>query len=133
ASEAAAKFSRARDLDTVRFRADTTINETTRQVAGGLAAEGVHLLDVEHEFAVTCPDGIPGEDVFFEHVHLNFHGNYLLARSVLHKLREVLPLSPQGRDEPSESECAERLAYTGWDEYQDAAHVGEIFRQPPFT
>jgi tetratricopeptide (TPR) repeat protein len=123
----------ARDLDTVRFRADAIVNDITRQVAAGLAAEGVYLVDVEHEFASISPDGIPGEDVFFEHVHLNFHGNYLLARCVLHKLRDLLPVPAESKDEPSEQACAERLAYTGWDEYQDVAHVHEMFRQPPFS
>jgi tetratricopeptide (TPR) repeat protein len=131
--EARVRYSLARDLDTVRFRADSIINETTRQVAIGLAGDGVCLVDVEGEFASSSADGTPGEDLFLEHVHLNFHGNYRLAQCVLHKLREVLPLSPPAQDEPSEQTCAERLAYTGWDEYQEAAHVREMFRQPPFT
>src|SRR5439155_14789058 len=43
APEAAARYARARDLDTIRFRANTTVNETIRQVAAARAPDGVHL------------------------------------------------------------------------------------------
>jgi tetratricopeptide (TPR) repeat protein len=131
-------YALARDLDTVRFRADTTINETIRRVADERASDGVHLLDAERDLAAASPGGVPGEDLFFEHVHLNFHGNYLLARSVFQRLQDVLPASirdrAKGAPEPlPEAACAERLAYTKWNEYQDVGQVREMFRQPPFT
>jgi tetratricopeptide (TPR) repeat protein len=137
AAAAGLAYSRARDLDALRFRADTAINATIRHVAGGRAAEGVHLVDAEQAFAAHSPAGTPGEDLFYEHVHLNFAGNYLLARSILQQLQEVLPPSVrgQGKDRPdvlSQQACAERLAYTGWSEYQDVGHIREQFRQPPF-
>jgi tetratricopeptide (TPR) repeat protein len=137
AAEAAAEYALARDRDALRFRADTTINETIRQVAGEMAAAGVHLVDAERAFVAASPGGAPGEDLFFEHVHLNFHGNYLLARTVLHTLDEVLPpavrAGAKGGEPLSEEECAERLAYTGWNRYRDTGQVREMFRQPPFT
>src|SRR5207302_1392545 len=46
-AEAAAKYALARDRDTLRFRADTAINETIRRVTADLAAAGVHLVDAE--------------------------------------------------------------------------------------
>src|SRR5262249_15521096 len=72
-------FTRARDLDTLRFRTNTTINETTRSVA---AAAGARLADAEAGFARESPNGLPGEDLFLEHVHMTFKGNYQLARTL---------------------------------------------------
>jgi tetratricopeptide (TPR) repeat protein len=137
AAEGASKYSLARGLDTLRFRSDTTINATIRQVAADLAPEGVHLVDAERDFAASSPAGVPGEDLFYEHVHLNFSGNYRLARSVFQKLQEVIPPSirAQAQDRPdalTEQECADRLAYSGWNQYQDVGQIREQFRQPPF-
>nr|MDA8171147.1 tetratricopeptide repeat protein [Nitrospiraceae bacterium] len=76
----------ARDYDTLRFRADSRINAIIRQVAGrstrGPAsgpASGLYLVDAARFFEEASPGGIPGDNIFYEHVHMNFHGNYLLA------------------------------------------------------
>ena len=37
------------------------------------------------------PDGIPGLNFFYEHVHLNFAGNYLLALNFAEKIKGLLP------------------------------------------
>jgi tetratricopeptide (TPR) repeat protein len=131
--EAAARYARARDLDTIRFRADTTVNETIRQVAAVHAPGGTRLVDAERAFAAASPGGAPGEEFFFEHVHLNFHGNYLLARTILDEIDRLLPPSDGKPEVLTESACAERLAYTAWNEYQDVGQVCEMFRHPPFT
>ena len=73
---AAADFLLARDLDTLRFRADSRINQTIRQVA---ADQGALLIDAEQACARQSPGSIPGESLFYDHVHLNFTGNYLVA------------------------------------------------------
>ena len=137
-AEAAARYALARDLDTLRFRADSRINETIRQVAAERASPAVRLVDAEREFAENSPNGVPGEDLFFEHVHMNFTGNHVLARSVLKNLHEVLPPAIRARarvgaDALSERECAERLAYTEWNRFQDTGEIRNMFRSPPFT
>jgi len=136
--EAAVRYARARDLDTIRFRADTTVNDTIREVASARASDGVRLVDAERAFADASTDVVPGEDYFFEHVHLNFHGNYLLARTIVDTIDSLLPpatRTPPGKPPqvPSEATCAKRLAYSGWNDYQDVGQVCEMFRHPPFT
>jgi tetratricopeptide (TPR) repeat protein len=139
AGEARRHFVRARDLDTLRFRADTTINDTTRAVAASRASQGIRLADAERAFDEASPSGIPGEEFFLEHVHMNFHGNYTLARTVFQSLAELAPPSlgpPAGEvaSPPTEAECAERLAWTDWNELKLATQVQErLLRQPPFT
>ena len=126
----------ARDLDTVRFRADTTVNETIRQVAaesggGGRSPRLTSNASSRH----ASPDGIPGEDVFLEHVHLNFHGNYLLARSVLHKLREVLPPSRarSGRALSRADVCASGWRTPAGTSTRTRCTSARCSAQPPFT
>jgi tetratricopeptide (TPR) repeat protein len=131
-------FVQARDLDTLRFRADTQINETIRAVAAARSAEGVDLVDAEQRFQEASPAQIPGEELFLEHVHLNFSGNYLLARSLVEPIAAILPASVKAHERQppallSEEECAEQLAYTAWNRCKAAADVLHILRQAPFT
>src|ERR1039458_615956 len=75
------EFTAARDLDTLRFRCDSQLNDIIRQQAAG----NVALADGERALAEASPDGIPGAELFYEHVHLTFQGNYDLARAIAEK------------------------------------------------
>jgi tetratricopeptide (TPR) repeat protein len=121
--EAARGFARARDLDGLRFRADARTNATIRKAA---RAGGAELLDAEHVFAGASPHGIPGEDLFYEHVHMNFHGNYVLARAVFQTVIGKAPAL-------SEPECAELLAFTSWNQYKVLTEVAARIARAPFT
>ena len=72
---------RARNSDALRFRADSRINAIIREVAEAQPTGNVLLVDAEQALAKegTGADSIPGEDLFYEHVHLTFEGNYLLG------------------------------------------------------
>lgn len=129
--DARTSFIRARDLDTLRFRADTRINEIIREVAGN---PEVLLADVEKALEDHSPQRVPGEELFFEHVHLNFNGNYLAAAEVLSQVEPALFDSSGRRPVLTEEECAKRLAYTGWDRYYlTRLIVEEYLQKPPFT
>ena len=61
-------------------------------MAAGQEAAGVRLLDAEQSLANSdlAVGGILGGDLFYEHVHFTFDGNYLLARCMLERgLRDV--------------------------------------------
>jgi tetratricopeptide (TPR) repeat protein len=136
--EARDHYRAARDLDTLRFRADSRIKETIRAVAEDRAGKGVYLVDVEQAFAQASPHGMPGEVLFYEHVHMNFSGNYVLARSVLQQLNAVLPdtirsQAVEGAVPLSEAACAERLGFTAWNQLQIAGTVLDLMNSPPFT
>ncbi len=137
-SDARDRFILARDLDALRFRADTRINAVIREVAAEQKASGVRLVDAEQALAESdlAPDGILGGDLFYEHVHLTFAGNYLLARAFLDQVCEALPEAVRsGKTEPVPSmrQCAEALVLTPWDEYQMAVKMADMTSQPPFT
>src|SRR5579885_2140355 len=102
-----------------------------------MAPRGVHLAAAERAFQKASPLGIPGEELFLEHVHMDLAGNYLLARTVLQTLVDLGlgPLGPgsQPAEPLSERACAERLAYTSWNEFKIAAKIREMLGTAPFT
>ncbi len=136
-AEAKVRYVKALERDSLRFRADTRINEIIRRVAGGKAAEKIHLVDSLKTIEANSPHQTPGKELFYEHVHLNFHGTYVVTRGILEKVQQVLPawVSRQGSGRPvlSEAACARRLAYTGWDRLKIAEGLLGQMRKPPFT
>ena len=133
------RYIQARRMDTLRFRADKQINEIIRNIARDRAAEGVYLLDAVRTFEKNSPHEIAGEELFLEHVHMNFKGNYLLAKAIFEQAEKILPerIKLNKADErpfPAEKECARYLAYTDWDRYKIADEVLDGFiKQAPFT
>lgn len=133
------RYINARELEALRFRADNRINQIIRDVAGNRDAEGVYLVDAVRAFEDNSPHGIPGEQLFYEHVHLTFKGNYLLAKTVFQQVQEIIPARIRNRKADNrplltEAECAQRLAYTDWDRYRIADEVLTGFiKKAPFT
>jgi tetratricopeptide (TPR) repeat protein len=133
------RYIRACELDTLRFRADSRINEIIRAVASNKTAEGVYLLDAVEVFEKNSPEETPGEELFYEHVHLNFEGNYLLAKAVFEQVEKILPERMERQKESirpllTETECAQDLAYTDWDRYKIADDILNAYiKKAPFT
>lgn len=75
----------ARDLDVVRFRAPARFNDVIREVA---AEQSAAYVPVAERFADASPFGIPGRELFLEHVHPNRHGYALIARAFTEALLE---------------------------------------------
>jgi tetratricopeptide (TPR) repeat protein len=136
--EAQRQFQAACDLDTLRFRCDSRLNDLIRQAASGRESKRILFADAQRTFADHSPDGLPGEDLFYEHVHLNFDGNYFLARTIGAKIEELLPewvaaRSGTNRPWPSASDCARRLAWTDWNRQEVLSDVFARLNDPPFT
>lgn len=135
-AEARRCFERARDLDALPFRADSRINEIIRDAAARFAGEGVRALDAVSVLSPPGSPGIPGEESFFEHVHLNFEGNYRMARALAQEIAAQLPepVTRAGRAEWATPEnCARRLSLTTWNRYQVWETVARRVSQAPFT
>ncbi len=135
--DAQTRFALARDLDTLRFRADSRINEVIRSVSARLRDERVLLADAERILSKFSPNGIPGSDLFYDQVHLTFAGNYLIALGVRGQveqaLSESLGLKTQIAEVPSLGTCADQLALTGWDVMQHLKYYYAGMSRPPFT
>jgi len=141
-------YLRARDLDTLRFRADSRINAINRAVA---SSSGAELVDADAVFSSASPNGIIGSELVYEHVHLTPQGSYLLARAMFLQIASKIPskLAPESghalteagghseedrsEDVPSEIECEQLLAFTGHDRTRIANEMLQRLQKPPFT
>jgi tetratricopeptide (TPR) repeat protein len=136
-SAARERFVRAQDLDTLRFRADSRMNDVIRSVASEAGA-GVAMIDAAKLFAGESAHEVPGSDLFYEHVHMNPRGNYVLARALFSQVAAMLPpglraAAPARADVPSEEECDRSLAFTRYDRARVAGLVLRKLEHPPFT
>ncbi len=87
-------------------------------------------------FAQNSPQGIPGLELFYEHVHLNFAGNYLLALNFAEQAKKILPASITAQDKGSWATaelCDARLAVTVWDRQRVWEPILSRITSPPFT
>ena len=130
-AEATRQFVSACDLDTLRFRADTRVNEIIQRVASKGARLGVALVDSEAAVSAQSPHGLPGEEFLYEHVHLNFEGNYLIARGLAEQIATNLP-GGANRPWPTKDECALRLGWNGSTRRAAEMDILSRLNDPPF-
>jgi tetratricopeptide (TPR) repeat protein len=128
-------YARARDLDALRFRADTRINAIIRNRCARAAEDGVLFFDAVAAVTNLCPMGIPGAESLWDHVHFNFAGNYQLARGLSEHVLTLLPgvLSKSNASFLTEADCATRLAFTAWDQGAVLELMWQRVQRPPFV
>ena len=132
-AEARVHYQLARDFDTLRFRADSEENGIIREVGRRRQGPKVFLVDAEAELAKQSLQEIVGDNLFYEHVHFNFQGNYLLALSLAQQAAQVLSETGSRSQWLSASECAERLAYSTWNQLAIAREIRRRRQAAPFT
>lgn len=129
-AEAAALFSRARDADALRLRADAPVNAIVRECA---AETGASLLDAEALFSIRSPQGVPGRELFLDHVHFTFEANHLLASALVDRLEFLRAFAPPPAGAiPDADALADELLYRPWGR---AAELDALIHQtlrPPF-
>ena len=136
AAQAMREFELARDDDTLAFRADSRINQIIKNAADEWAGKDVYFLDADQMLAQNSPDKISGNELFYEHVHLNFEGNYLLGRALAEQTLKLLPKSilAHGKSEWASAElCDRRLAISPWDRFRVWQENYSRVSEPPFT
>jgi len=129
------RFVRAQDLDTLRFRADSRLNEVIRALAG--AGPGVGVVDAAAVLAGESAHKVPGSELFYEHVHMNPRGTYLIARAFFRQVDSMLPAElrhgAMSDDVASQEHCERLLAFTPYDRLRVAGLVLAKLERPPFT
>jgi tetratricopeptide (TPR) repeat protein len=118
ADEARQAFALARDYDALAVRADTLINRIVMDAAleGGDRVFGMHAEDA---LSARSPQGISGQKLFYEHVHLTAEGNYTLARLIADQVRALLPpdiLESETENWLGLEACSQWLCLTALDE-----------------
>lgn len=116
-AEALAAYQKARDYDALRFRAAGEFNEIIQQVC---AATHVPIVEMEKTFAAHSPAGITGSELIGEHLHPNFDGYFLLAKTFAAAMAKNNFIAET-------SEWNSALAKTD-DEYMDFCAVTEFDR-----
>lgn len=129
-AEAAALFARARDADALRLRADSHVNALIRECAAESASS---LLDAEALFVIRSPQGIPGRELFLDHVHYTFEATCLLASSMLDRLEFLRAFDPEPTGTlPAPDVLADELLYSPWGRLAQLDAVIDHQFRPPF-
>jgi len=74
--EAKKKYSKSKDLDALRFRAPEEFNNIIRDAA---KANDSHVVSMQKYFDEVSPNGIPGNNLFLEHLHPTVEGQFLMS------------------------------------------------------
>lgn len=130
---ARADLEMARDLDTIRLRADSELNQRIRKTAQTHGAERVRLVDADRELHGEDAERPPGVDLFWEHVHLRPEGNYRLARLFAENIAAWMADEQQSAEWLALQPCLERI---GWNPFAAVRLWGQIrslTERPPFT
>ena len=127
-------YTKARDYDGLAVRADTRINEIIRDSADRHAVDQVMLFDAAKLLAADSPDGIPGRELFYEHVHYSIDGNFQLAMKLAENVAMKLPSNITSTDAGQWVDadfCADELALTLWDQYKVWSDMSQRLSAPP--
>jgi tetratricopeptide (TPR) repeat protein len=133
---ARAWFAAARDHDALPFRTDSRLNSIIEELGRAHGNRGVHLLDGSASVSANSPASIPGDEVFYEHVHFNFDGNYRFARALAESIAAQLPAGIREGGAPvwaTQEQCDRRLALTAWNRWEVYSEMLQRLSQPPFT
>ena len=136
--EALESYRKARELDALRFRADDRINSIIREVAEEGKGKGVYFVDGAAVFAERSEHDIPGGKLFYEHVHMTFEGNAVIAEALLRSIEDALPGWVQSKrvevGTMESGELADRLAFTEIDRLISKEQMLDVYlKHPPFT
>ncbi len=77
-SEKYAQLVGAKDADNIRFRAHSNLNDIIEDVC---TRYGAQLVDIEQVFRSASSDGIPGDNLFTDHLHPTAEGYELMAQA----------------------------------------------------
>jgi tetratricopeptide (TPR) repeat protein len=127
-------FQKACDYDALPFRADSRINSLIRETASQ-AGSGLVLFDAAARLG-TNSTGVCGQELFYEHVHFNFDGNYRLALAWAGQVEHFLPEAIRNRAAggwASQETCERRLGLTDWNRSLVIGLVVRRLQQPPLS
>jgi tetratricopeptide (TPR) repeat protein len=129
--EAKAHYERALDLDALRFRADTRINQTIRRVAARMGNDGLSFVDSAAAAEQASKPFQPGWNLLLEHVHYDFAGTNVLATEISRSIIGNLPGTHAYQPLPG-VEVARRVGYPNFDTIEEIQNLQRMIQRPPF-
>jgi tetratricopeptide (TPR) repeat protein len=130
--EAKTHYERALDLDALRFRADTRINEIIQEVAAGIDSETFSFVDSAAAFEQASQPFQPGWNLLLEHVHYDFAGNHILAAEISRSIVNDLTGTDDFEPLPG-AEVARRIGFPNYDTIAEIQNLQGMIQHPPFT
>jgi len=118
---------RLRDEDQLRFRADSAINQSIRDISAQHSST-IYFCDVEGIFET---DGPPGNNFFLDHVHFNLSGSYVVAKAWDDAISKAFPES--NSSVPTFSDISEYVIWNPYSALDIADKMKERASRPPFT
>ena len=125
-------FEISRDLDELPFRTTSDLNRIITETAEKHLTRNLLLCDSAQLLARLSPAGIPGQELFYEHAHFNFDGNYALGLFWATQMEPWLGDKTERRW-ASQDSCEKMLALTDWNRASVIEDMLRRLHQPPFT
>jgi tetratricopeptide (TPR) repeat protein len=129
--QARTHYQRALDLDALRFRADTKINQIIRQVATRNGNDAFSFVDSAAAFEKASQPFQPGWNLLLEHVHYDFAGTNVIAAEVSRSIISNLPGADAFQPLPRE-EVARRVGFPNFDTIEEIRNLQRMIQRPPF-
>ncbi len=130
-------FQQACDDDALPFRADSKINGIIRQQSTEFAGPNLVFCDAASPPTLgEDPATIPGDELFYEHVHFKFEGNYRLGRAWAEKIAPLLPTDfhpSSTNDWASQEKCDALVGLTDWNRVVSLSEMIQRRQKPPLT
>lgn len=128
-SNALSLYRLARDLDLLRFRADSRIQDQLRAISEEDVSARVLLVDPDHAWREGDPSFAGDAPNFFEHVHLTLFGLASLAAMLVDDVANLWGIDSQvGHDKPSLGVLADQLWYTEIEDYVALGRILDILK-----
>lgn len=132
--DALSEFRKARDYDGLRFRATTEFNDIIRSTA---STYGARIADVESAFGSASPHGIIGKNLVLEHLHPNFDGYFLMAKTFFRTIIDDHLLVPddawQWKNDVSDSVYRELSGVTDFTLETGGIRIFQLVHAWPFV
>lgn len=129
--EADQLLQRARDLDQLRFRADSRICGIIRDQWARTETRWIGV-DAETPLIADNPKRVLGFPHFYEHVHFSFRANFLIAREMARAILGHENLDTKALLSIEWTDAASALAYTPYDAWLILEEMEDRFGKPPF-
>lgn len=130
-AEAKTHYQHALDLDALRFRADTRINQVIQDVATSVGNHSFSFVDSAAAFEQASQPYQPGWNLLLEHVHFDFAGNHVLAAEVSHSIMSNLGKADDFQPLAA-VEVARRIGFPNHDTIAEITTLQSMIQHPPF-
>jgi len=123
-------FSKASELDLLKFRAPDEMNKTIAMLCK--KNKGIHLVDTKQLFVHSSAGGILGNETLLEHVHPNLYGYALLSEAFYQAIKTQHLLPANSNNAMRFEQLRNELPVTMVDSIKGAFEIAALKMRWPF-